>query len=100
MEEKKSGKEREVACKRERASYVYALECEKEEEITSLFSLRSQMCLCVYLALLALTLGFEDNYFSYNTVPGRKLINTFGAQPKKQQSVFRYTMVASNVGLF
>lgn len=69
---------------REKELHMFMLWSVREEEITSLFSLRSQMCLYVYLDLLALTLGFEDNYFSYNTVPGCKLINTSGAQPKKQ----------------
>ena len=83
-EEKKSGKEREVVCRRERKSFfrVYALECEKEKEITSSFSLGSQMPLCVCLAMLTLTLGFEDNYFSHNTVRGCKVIITSAAQPK------------------
>ena len=50
-EEKKSGKWTEVACRKEEElfPYVYAPECEKEKEITSSFSLRSQMplSLCV-----------------------------------------------------
>lgn len=73
-EEKKSGKEKEVAGRREEGlfPYVYAPECEKEKKITSSFSLRSQMPLCVYLVTLTLTLEFEDNYFSSNTVAGCK----------------------------
>lgn len=70
------------AGKRKSFFRMFMLQSVRKRRKSLLPSASGLKCLshCVYLPMLTLTLEFKDNYFSYNTVPGCRLITTSGAQ--------------------